>query len=170
MPSSLDYLGRSWGVKTRKVWGGAVQCGRGQGNAQQMRTRCEQRTETFGAVRAEDKNFLPATSLLGSDEPESFLSNQSRVRVTSPSSQTQSHLIFFRVRVLTLSSQSRVTKTVDSLQVIGLQALVNVESHEVSHFFYYISYATKWRPTCCKTVPDKLENGAQHADKWLPIG
>jgi len=29
-----------------------------------MRTRCEQRTETFGAVRAEDKNFLPATSLL----------------------------------------------------------------------------------------------------------
>ena len=63
MLSSLDYLGRSWGVKTRKVWGGAVQCGRGQGNAQQMRTRCEQRTETFGAVRAEDKNFLPATSL-----------------------------------------------------------------------------------------------------------
>ena len=53
------------GVKTRKVWGGAVQCGRGQGNAQEMRTRCEQRTETFGAVRAEDKNFLPATSLIG---------------------------------------------------------------------------------------------------------
>jgi len=44
--------------------GGAVQCGRGQGNAQQMRTRCEQRTETFGAVRAEDKNVLPARSLL----------------------------------------------------------------------------------------------------------
>ena len=41
-----------------------MQCGRGQGNPQQMRTRCEQRTETFGAVRAEDKNFLPATSLL----------------------------------------------------------------------------------------------------------
>ena len=65
MLSSLDYLGRSWGVKTRKVWGGAVQCGRGQGNAQEMRTRCEQRTETFGAVRAEDKNFLPATSVIG---------------------------------------------------------------------------------------------------------
>jgi len=64
MPSSLDYLGRSWGVKTRKVWCGVVQCGRRQGNAQQMRTRCEQRTETFGAVRAEDKNFLPATSLV----------------------------------------------------------------------------------------------------------
>jgi len=41
-----------------------VQCGRGQGTAQQMRTQCEQRTETFGAVRAEDKNFLPATSLV----------------------------------------------------------------------------------------------------------
>ena len=64
MPSSIDYLGRSWRVKTQKVWGGAVQCGRGQENAQQMRTRCEQRTETFGAVWAEDKNFLPATSLM----------------------------------------------------------------------------------------------------------
>ena len=41
-----------------------MQCGRGQGNPQQMRTRCEQRTGTFGAVRAEDKNFLPATSLV----------------------------------------------------------------------------------------------------------
>jgi len=57
MPSSLDYLGRSWGVKTQKVWEGAVQCGRGQGNAQQMRTRCEQRTENFGAVRTEDRKF-----------------------------------------------------------------------------------------------------------------
>jgi len=63
MPSSLDYLGRSWGGQTQKVWG--VRCSRGQGNAQQMRTRCEQRTETFGAVQAEDKNFLPATSLVG---------------------------------------------------------------------------------------------------------
>ena len=47
MPSSIDYLGRSWRVKTQKVWGGAVQCGRGQGNAQQMRTRCEQRDRNF---------------------------------------------------------------------------------------------------------------------------
>ena len=60
MPSSLDYLGRSWGGSKLKKCEG---CGRGQGNAQQMRTRCEQRTETFGGVRAEDKNFLPATSL-----------------------------------------------------------------------------------------------------------
>jgi len=58
------------------------------------------------------------------------------------------------------SSQSRVTKTVESLRVIGLQARVNVESHEISHFFYYISYATRWRPTCYKMAPDKLENGA----------
>jgi len=43
---------------------------------------------------------------------------------------------------------SRVTKTVESLRVIGLQARVNVESHEISHFFYYIFYVTKWRPTC----------------------
>ena len=41
---------------------------------------------------------------------------------------------------------SRVTETVESLRVIGLQARVNVESHEVSHFFYYIFYVTKWRP------------------------
>jgi len=67
MPSSLDYLGKSWGGQNSKSVGGAVQCGCGQGNAQQMRTRCEQRTETFGAVRAEDKNFLPATSLVCKD-------------------------------------------------------------------------------------------------------
>jgi len=25
----------------------------------------------------------------------------------------------------------------------------------------------KWRPTCYKMAPDKIENGAQHAMKWL---
>ena len=49
-----------------------------------------------------------------------------------------------RVRVLIWSS--RVSKTVESLRVIGLHVRVNVESHEISHFFYYISYAIKWRP------------------------
>ena len=70
---------------------------------------------------------------------------------------------------MTWSSQSRVTKTIESLRVIGLQARVNFESHEISHLFYHISYAMKWRPTCYKMVPDKLENGAQHAVKWCPI-
>jgi len=65
---------------------------------------------------------------------------------------------------------SRVTKTVESLRVIGLEARVNVESHKISHFFSYIFYAMKWRPTYYETVPDKLENGAQHAIKWRPIG
>ena len=88
-----------------------------------------------------------------------------RVRVTSPSSQS-------RVRVTTWSSQSqsRVTKTVESLRVIGLQAQVNFESHEISHFFYCILYEMKWHPTCYKMAPDKLENVAQHAIKWHPIG
>jgi len=36
------------------------------------------------------------------------------------------------------SSQSRVTRTVESLRVIGLQARVNVNSHELSCFFYNI--------------------------------
>jgi len=48
----------------------------------------------------------------------------------------------FSSRVMTWSS--RVTKTVESLRVIGLQARVNVKSHEISHFFYYIFYAMKW--------------------------
>jgi len=37
---------------------------------------------------------------------------------------------------MTWSSQSRVTRTVESLRVIGLQARVKVESNEISHFFY----------------------------------
>jgi len=103
------------------------------------------------------------------------LSHFCRVRVTSPSSQSRVRVIqkFFessQSHDLVESSQSRVTKTVESLRVIGLQARVNVESHEISHFFYDISYAMKWRPICCKMVPDKLENGAQHAIEWCPIG
>jgi len=33
---------------------------------------------------------------------------------------------------------SRVTRTVESLRVIGLQARVIVESHEISRYFYGI--------------------------------
>ena len=61
---------------------------------------------------------------------------------------------------MTWSSQSRVTRTVESLRVIGLQAQVNVESHEISCFFNIF---------CYEMAPDKLENGAQHASKWRPI-
>jgi len=54
-----------------------------------------------------------------SDVPESFLSSQSHESFESESSKNFS---------------SRVT--VESLRVIGLQARVNVESNEISHFFY----------------------------------
>jgi len=37
---------------------------------------------------------------------------------------------------MTWPSQSQITKTVESPRVIGLQVRVNVESHEISHFFY----------------------------------
>ena len=72
-----------------------------------------------------------------------------RVSVTSPSS--QSDLKFFRAE----SSHK-------NCRVIGLQARVNVESHEIWHFFYDIFCTMKWRPRCCKMVPEKLENGAQY--------
>ena len=54
-----------------------------------------------------------------SDVPETFLSSQSHESFESESSKNFS---------------SRVT--VESLRVIGLQARVNVESNEISHFFY----------------------------------
>jgi len=98
--------------------------------------------------------------------PSHFLTSQNQVRVTSPSS--QSHLKFLdssQRRVMTWSS--RVARTVESLRVIALQARINVESHEISRFFCYLLYlfAMKWRPTCHKIAPDKLENGPQHAMK-----
>ena len=42
----------------------AVQRGRGQGNVQQMRMRCGQRTEPADAVRTVGTKFLSAPSLL----------------------------------------------------------------------------------------------------------
>jgi len=70
-----------------------------------------------------------------------------RVRVES------SKIYSSRSRDLVESSQSRVTRTVESLRVIGLQARVNVESYEISRFFFNIFL---------------LWNGAQHAMKWRP--
>ena len=71
-----------------------------------------------------------------SDVSESFLSSQSHKPFESESSkifssQSQSH-------DSVESSQSRVTRTVESLRVIGLQVRVNVESHEIARFFYDI--------------------------------
>ena len=49
---------------------------------------------------------------------------------------------------------SRVTRSVESVRVIGLQARVNVESYEISQFSYIFLL---------------LRNGVQHAIKWRPI-
>jgi len=109
-------------------------------------------------------------SLSNSDVTESFLSSQSHKPFESESS--QSYLNFFRVESiqshdLVELSQSRVTRTVESLRVIGLQARVNGESHEISRIFYDIfllwngaQRAIKWRPISLKIVPNMLWNGA----------
>jgi len=56
MPSSLDYLGRSWGGQNSKSvgWCGAVadremhnKCGRGVNRGQKLLARCRQRTKIF---------------------------------------------------------------------------------------------------------------------------
>jgi len=70
------------------------------------------------------------------DVPDSFLSSQSHRPFASESS--QSHLNIFRVKSesshdLVESNQSRATRTVESLRVIGLQARVNVEPTEISN-------------------------------------
>ena len=85
-----------------------------------------------------------------------------RVRVTSPSSQ----LTFLRVESeashdLVESSQRRVTRTVESFRVIGVQARVNVESNEILHLSMAFS--------CYKMAPDETENGAEHATERRPI-
>jgi len=73
-----------------------------------------------------------------SDVPETFLSSQNHKPFESESSQL--HLKFFRVRVMTWSSQSRVTKTVDSLLVIGLQARVSVVSSHMKFHIFSITF------------------------------
>ena len=64
-------------------------------------------------------------------------------RVTIPSS--QSHRNFFRVESesshdLVESSQSRVTKSVESFRVTSLPTRVNVESNEIKHCHYYFFF------------------------------
>jgi len=71
-----------------------------------------------------------------SDVSESFLSSQSHKPFESELSKNFSSRV--KVRVIIWSSQSQVTRTVESFRVVGLQARVSVESHEISHFFYDI--------------------------------
>jgi len=54
------------GGKTQDVLRAALQCGRGQGKVQQVRSRCGQRTEIADAVRTEEGNFLSVPSLQSS--------------------------------------------------------------------------------------------------------
>jgi len=61
---------------------------------------------------------------LASDVSESFLSSQSHKLLESESS-----------KIFWVESESWRCR-VESLRVIGLQARVNVESHEISRFFY----------------------------------
>ena len=77
---------------------------------------------------------------IGSDVPESFLSSQSQVRVTIPSSQSRVIWNFVESESshdFVKSSQSRVTRMVESLRVIGLQARVNVEPYKFQTFPIY---------------------------------
>jgi len=76
---------------------------------------------------------------LGQSRAVMCTSHLCRVRITSPLSQSQ--LIFFRVESMSRydlleSSQSRVTRTVESLRDVSLQARVNVESNEILSFSY----------------------------------
>jgi len=57
---------------------------------------------------------------------------------------------------------------VESLQVIGLQDRVNVESLKSWRFSYDI-FCCEMAPDMLKMAPDKLEYGVQHATKWRPI-
>jgi len=67
-----------------------------------------------------------------------------RVRVTALLVRVESVTVKkFLSRVMTWSSrvessQRRVTRTGESLRVINLQARVNVESNEISHFTYVV--------------------------------
>jgi len=71
-------------------------------------------------------------------------------------SETSKH---FSSRVMTGSSQRRVTRTIESLQLISLQAQDTVNTNEISKF-YSDFFTIKLHSRCCRTAPDKLQNGA----------
>ena len=77
-----------------------------------------------------------------SEVPESYLSSQSRIRAIEK---------FFKLSDdLVESNQSRVTTTVEPLQVIGMQVRVNVESTKSNIF-----------PVFFAKKPNELQSGAQ---------
>ena len=98
--------------------------------------------------------------LTWSVQDESYLSSHESSRVTNPSSQSRVRVIwiFFESSQesshdLVESSQSGVTKSVESFRVTSLPTRVNVESHEIKHCHYYfflnifsffLFYEEKW--------------------------
>ena len=78
------------------------------------------------------------------------------------SSQSHSH-------DLVESSQNQVTKTVESLRSLVCK-LESMSSHMKFHIFS-TRFFMLWNGAQHSNIaPDKLENGAQHAIKWRPIG
>ena len=91
-----------------------------------------------------------------SNVTESFLASQSRVRFTSPSS--QSHLKGFRVG--SESIHDLVESSHKNGGVTALQFCVDVDSHEISHYSMTILWY-EMAPNMYKMVPFKLKTGAQ---------
>ena len=85
--------------------------------------------------------------------PESFLSSQSHKPCESVSSKSFSSL----VRVMTWSSQSRVT----SSHWFASSSQCRVSCNFTFFLLNFLSY---------EIAPNKLENGAQHAIELRPIG
>jgi len=87
-----------------------------------------------------------------------------RVRVESGSSKIFSSPV--KVRVMTWSSQSRVTRIVQSQELSShfdslVCKLESMSSHTKFHVFSTTFFAMKYYPTCYKMALDKSENDAQ---------
>ena len=88
------------------------------------------------------RNISLGDCILCSGVDESYLSNHESSHKPFESESSQSHLNFFRVESesshdLVESSQSWVTKSVESFRVTSLPTRVNVESNEIKHCHYY---------------------------------
>ena len=82
---------------------------------------------------------------------------------------SQSYLKFFRVRVTTWSSRVRVESHELSSRFKSLLCrLESMSSHMKFHVFLRHFFAMKWRPTCYKMAPDKLENCAEECYETAP--
>jgi len=93
--------------------------------------------------------------------------NQWCARVILVKSESQAHRVrdfqnYFKPsqsRIVTWSSQGRITRTVESFRAIGLHARVNVVSNQISNFSCLFSM--KWHPKCDKLANEKLKTRAQ---------